>query len=100
MAWKKVLVRTKPDSDTAFEKISAEVQAYMITNYDDTGKRTSHGVTVSDDGLVTTHTNIFKDEASKNKFLADSTIAAESNRRNAINANNNITTETIADEEV
>ena len=100
MAWKKVIVRTKPNSDTAFEKISDEVQAYMITNYNDTGKRTSHGVTVSDDGLVTTHTNIFKDEASKNEFLVDSTIAAESTRRNTINAANGIIREITVDEEV
>ena len=100
MAWKGVQVRTIPNADTAFEKMSDEVIDYMKTNYDDTGKRTSFSVSSSDDDLVVTYTSIFRDEASKNEFLADSTITAESNRRNAINANNNITTETIADEEV
>jgi len=100
MAFKLVTVRTIPNSDTAFEKISDEVQAYMITNYNDTGKRTSHGVTVSDDGLVGTNTSIFKDEASKNEFLADSTIRTELIRRNTINSSNGIVKEVTVDEEV
>ena len=100
MAWKTVLVRTIPDADTAFEKISDEVIDYMKTNYDDTGKRISFSLSSSDDGLVGTNTSIFKDEASKNEFLADSTITAESNRRNTVNANNNITTEITVNEEI
>ena len=100
MAWKKVIVRTIPNSDTAFEKMSDEVIDYMRTNYDDTGKRTSFSVSSSDDGLVRTYTSIFKDEASKNKFLADSTIKTESTRRNTINASNGITKENTVDEEV
>ena len=100
MAWKRVQVRTIPNADTAFEKMSDEVIDYMKTNYDDTGKRTSFSVSSSDDGLVLTYTSIFRDEASKNEFLADSTIAAESTRRNTINASNGITKEITVDEEV
>jgi len=100
MAWKKVLVRTIPDADTDFEKMSSEVLSYMEENYVDTGKRTSFSVSSSDDGLVLTYTSIFRDEASKNEFLADSTIAAESTRRNTINASNGITKEITVDEEV
>ena len=100
MAWKTVLVRTIPDADTAFERMSDEVIDYMKTNYDDTGKRTSFSVSSSDDGLVRTYTSIFKDEASKNEFFADSTIAAESTRRNTINAANGIIREITVDEEV
>ena len=100
MAWKTVLVRTIPDADTAFEKMSDEVIDYMKTNYDDTGKRISFSLSSSDDGLVGTNTSIFKDEASKNEFLADSTIAAESTRRNTINAANGIIREITVDEEV
>ena len=100
MAWKTVLVRTIPDADTAFEKISDEVIDYMKTNYDDTGKRISFSLSSSDDLLVGTNTSIFKDEASKNEFFADSTIAAESTRRNTINAANGIIREITVDEEV
>ena len=100
MAWKKVIVRTIPNSDTAFEKISDEVIDYMKTNYDDTGKRTSFSLSSSDDGLVLTYTSIFRDEASKNEMLSDSTISAESTRRNTINAANGITREVTLDEEV
>ena len=100
MAWKRVMTRTIPNADTAFEKMSDEVIDYMKTNYDDTGKRTSFSVSPSDDGLVLTYTSIFRDEASKNEFLADSTIAAESTRRNTINASNGITKEITVDEEV
>ena len=100
MAWKKVIVRTIPNSDTAFEKMSDEVIDYMRTNYDDTGKRISFSLSSSDDGLVGTNTSIFKDEASKNEFLVDSTIAAESTRRNTINAANGIIREITVDEEV
>jgi len=100
MAWKKVLVRTIPDADTDFEKMSSEVLSYMEENYVDTGKRTSFSVSPSDDGLVLTYTSIFRDEASKNEFLADLTIAAESTRRNTINASNGIVKEVTVDEEV
>jgi len=100
MAWKRVQVRTIPNANTNFERMSAEVIAYMKTNYDDAGKRTSFSVSSSDDDLVVTYTSIFRDEASKNEFLADSTITAESNRRNTVNANNNITTEITVNEEI
>jgi len=100
MAWKTVLVRTIPDADTAFEKMSDEVIDYMRTNYDDTGKRTSFSVSSSDDDLVLTYTSIFRDEASKNEFFADSTIRTEGIRRNTINASNGITKENTVDEEV
>jgi|TARA_R110002110_G_scaffold90742_1_gene235837 hypothetical protein len=100
MAWKRVQVRTKPNSDTVYEKMSDEVISYMEENYVDTGKRTSFSVSPSDDGLVLTYTSIFKDEASKNEFLADSTIKTESTRRNTINASNGIVKEVTVDEEV
>jgi hypothetical protein len=100
MAWKTVLVRTIPDADTAFERMSDEVIDYMKTNYDDTGKRISFSLSSSDDLLVGTNTSIFKDEASKNEFFADSTIAAESTRRNTINAANGIIREITVDEEM
>jgi len=100
MAWKRIQVRTIPNANTNFERMSAEVIAYMKTNYDDAGKRTSFSVSSSDDGLVLTYTSIFRDEASKNEFLADSTIAAESTRRNTINASNGIVKEVTVDEEV
>jgi hypothetical protein len=99
MAWKRVQVRTKPNSDTVYEKMSDEVIDYMKTNYDDTGKRTSFSLSSSDDGLVLTYTSIFRDEASKNEFLADSTIRTEGIRRNTINAANGITNKTTVDEE-
>ena len=100
MAWKTVLVRTIPDADTAFEKMSDEVIDYMKTNYDDTGKRTSFSLSSSDDGLVLTYTSIFRDEASKNEFSADLIIRTEATRRNTINASNGIVKEVTVDEEV
>ena len=100
MAWKKVQVRTIPNANTAYEQMSDEVISYMKTNYHDTGKRTSLSVSSSDDGLVVTYTSIFKDEASKNEFFADSTIRTEGIRRNTINASNGITKENTVDEEV
>ena len=100
MAWRRVQVRTIPNTDTNFESMSAEVVSYMTTNYDDTGKRISFSLSSSDDLLVGTNTSIFKDEASKNKFLADSTIKTESTRRNTINASNGIVKEVTVDEEV
>jgi hypothetical protein len=100
MAWKKVTVRTIPDADTHFERMSDEVIAYMKTNYEDTGKRTSFSQSLSDDGLVGTNTSIFKDEDTKNEFLNDSTIKAEIARRNKVNTDNDITTEITVDEEV
>ena len=100
MAWKTVQVRTIPNADTPFEKMSDEVINYIKTNYDDTGKRTSFSVSSSDDDLVLTYTSIFRDEASKNEFFADSTIRTEGIRRNTINASNGITKENTVDEEV
>ena len=99
MAWRRVQVRTIPNTDTNFESMSAEVVSYMTTNYDDTGKRTSFSITSSDDGLVLTYTSIFRDEASKNEFSADSIIRTEITRRDTINASNGITREITVDEE-
>jgi len=99
MSWKKVIVRTKPNADVSFEETSDSVKAYAKTNYMDTGKFSSN-VTTSDDGLVITYTNIFTDEASKNEYESDSTIADEANRRNTINENNGITKEITVNEEI
>ena len=100
MPWKIVQVRTKPNADTDYEAYSDEVNAYIKTNYDDTGKRLSISVTESDDGLVLTYTAIYRDEAARNEIISDPTIAAETIRRNNINAANGITREVTVDEEV
>ena len=100
MTWRRVQVRTKPNANTAYEAYSDEGNAYIRTNYDDTGKRLSLSVTESDDGLVVTYTAIYRDEAAKNEMLSDSTISAESTRRNTINAANGITREVTMDAEV
>jgi hypothetical protein len=100
MAWKTVTVRTRPEDDTAFEHMSAEVLAYIKTNYDDTGKRISFSIDSSDDGLVLTYTSVFLDESAKNEVVNDSTISTESARRNKINADNGITKEVIFNGEV
>jgi len=100
MAWKRVQVRTKPNANTAYEAYSDEGNAYIRTNYDDTGKRLSLSVTESDNGLVVTYTAIYRDEAARNEILSDSTVSAESTRRNSINAANGITREVTMDEEV
>ena len=111
MAWKTVLVRTIPDADTAFERMSDEVIDYMKTNYDDTGKRTSFSVSSGDDEyqnnpsgtirvVVWEFISIFRDEASRNEFVEDSIIRTEATRRNTINAANGIIREITVDEEV
>jgi hypothetical protein len=100
MAWKKVQVRTKPNFDNVYEKMSDEVISYIEENYVNTGKRTSFSLSSSDDGLVLTYTSIFRDEASKNEFSADSIIRTEATRRNAINAANGVIKEVTVDEEV
>jgi hypothetical protein len=107
MAWKRVQVRTIPEggatpgtAESDFEKMSDEVMSYIKTNYDDTGKRTSFSLSSSDDGLVLTYTSVFRDEASKNEMLSDSTIAAEITRRDNLNAAAGITKEVTLDEEV
>jgi hypothetical protein len=100
MAWKIVQVRTIPSADTDYEAYSDEVNAYIKTNYDDTGKRLSISVTESDDGLVLTYTAIYRDEAARNEIISDPTIAAETIRRNNINAANGITREVTMDAEV
>ena len=100
MAWKKVIVLTRPDVDTGFEHNSAEVKDHISTNYDDTGKRISFSLVTSEDALVLTYTSVYRDEASKNEFRNDSTILAEWRRRNGVNAANGITKELTVDEEV
>ena len=95
MAWKIVTVRTIPNSDTAFERMSAEVLAYIKTNYDDTGKRISFSAETSDDGLVQTITSVYENEAARDEFHNDSTILAEASRRNKVNADKGITIEAL-----
>ena len=100
MAWKKVHVRTIPNSDTPFEFMSDEVINYIKTNYDDTGKRTSFSVSHSANGLVLTYTSVYSSEATRNEIKNDSTVSAESARRNKINEDRGITREMTVDEEV
>lgn len=100
MAWKKVHVRTIPNSDIPFEFMSDEVINYIKTNYDDTGKRTSFSTSSSEDGLVVTYTAVFSSEDTKNEFISDSTISTEIARRNKINEDRGITLEVTVDEEV
>ena len=100
MAWKRVVKRTRPSVDVDWEPFSVEALNYVRTNYDNTGKRLSFDVTLSENALEATYTSVYIDEAVKNEFLADSTILTEFKRRNAVNRSNNITKQLISDAEI
>ena len=100
MAWKRVVKRTRPSVDVDWEPFSVEALNYVRTNYDNTGKRLSFDVTLSENALEATYTSVYTDEAVKNEFLADSTILTEFKRRNAVNRSNNITKQLISDAEI
>ena len=100
MAWQRVVKRTRPSVDVDWEPFSVEALNYVRTNYDNTGKRLSFDVTLSENALEATYTSVYTDEAVKNEFLADSTILTEFKRRNAVNRSNNITKQLISDAEI
>ena len=100
MAWQRVVKRTRPSVEVDWEPFSVEALNYVRTNYDNTGKRLSFDVTLSENALEATYTSVYTDEAVKNEFLADSTILTEFKRRNAVNRSNNITKQLISDAEI
>ena len=100
MAWQRVVKRTRPSVEVDWEPFSVEALNYVRENYDNTGKRLSFDVTLSENALEATYTSVYTDEAVKNEFLADSTILTEFKRRNAVNRSNNITKQLISDAEI
>ena len=100
MAWQRVVKRTRPSVDVDWEPFSVDALNYVRTNYDNTGKRTSFSITLSENALEATYTSVYTDEAVKNEFLSDSTILTEFKRRNAVNRSNNITKQLISDAEI
>ena len=100
MAWQRVVKRTRPSVEVDWEPFSVEALNYVRKNYDNTGKRLSFDVTLSENALEATYTSVYTDEAVKNEFLADSTILTEFKRRNAVNRSNNITKQLISDAEI
>ena len=99
MAWKRIVKRTRPSVEVDWETFGVDGLNYIKTNYEDTGKRISFSVVTSEDTLVLTYTSVFKDEASKNEVVNDSTILTEAARRDSVNAANGITKELTVDEE-
>ena len=100
MAFQVVMRKTRPNTGVNFESISSDVRAYIGTNYVDTGKRVSFNQTLSGDGLQQTSTSVYRDEASKNEVLNDSTVATEVARRDQVNTNNGISKTVVSVGEV
>ena len=100
MAFQVVMRKTRPNTGVNFESMSSDVRAYIGTNYVDTGKRVSFNQTLSGDGLQQTSTSVYRDEASKNEVLNDSTIATEVARRDQVNTNNGISKTVVSQGEV
>ena len=100
MAFQVVMRKTRPNTGVNFESISSEVRAHVTTNYVDTGKRVSFNQTLSGDGLQQTSTSVYRDEASKNEVLNDSTVATEVARRDQVNTNNGISKTVVSVGEV
>ena len=100
MAWKRVVKRTRPSVEVNWETFGVDGLNYIKTNYEDTGKRTSFSMSLSENALILTFTSVFSSEATKNEFVNDSTISTEAARRDSVNAANGITKEVTVDEEV
>ena len=100
MAWQVVMRKTRPNTGVNFESMSSDVRAYIVTNFVDTGKRVSFNQTLSGDGLQQTSTSVYRDEASKNEVLNDSTVATEVARRDQVNTNNGISKTVVSQGEV
>ena len=100
MAFQVVMRKTRPNTGVNFESMSSDVRAYIVTNFVDTGKRVSFNQTLSGDGLQQTSTSVYRDEASKNEVLNDSTVATEVARRDQVNTNNGISKTVVSQGEV
>ena len=100
MAFQVVMRKTRPNTGVNFESMSSDVRAYIVTNFVDTGKRVSFNQTLSGDGLQQTSTSVYRDEASKNEVLNDSTVATEVARRDQVNTNNGISKTVVSVGEV
>lgn len=67
------VIRTciRPSLEVEFFTPSDETLTALLEKYDNTGRRVSRDVDVSDDGLTLTITNIFKSEEDYNEMVAE-----------------------------
>lgn len=77
MPFKTVRTSTRPDTSIPFFKNTDEVRSYIKSTYDNTGKRLSMEITLSEDGLTETRTQVWASHAAYQEFKADPNIPNE-----------------------
>ena len=71
--------------------ISSEAESdYFEANFHDNNKLTVNSTTISGDGLTRTRVVTFTDDATRNEWKADSTVATFHNNRKTYCTNNSI----------
>jgi hypothetical protein len=105
MTWTIKIKHTRPNTDVEFYKATESSYmndsdtSYVESTYKDTGKRVSSSSSLSENELELTKTHVYRDEASKNAYDADSRIQAWISACNSYNTTNNISKAIIQDEE-
>ena len=105
MTWTVKYKHTRPNTDVEFysEEPDSPMNyfdtAQVVSDYKDTGKLISTSMSLSENGLELIKTLVYKDEASKLAYSADSRILAWKAACDTYNTSNNISKDTILYEE-
>ena len=74
MTWTVVIKHIRPNTGVDWHDHGAEDLAYVNTNYVDNGKRVSLTSSVSDDGLESTKTYVYRDNAAYIEYITDDRV--------------------------
>ena len=90
MTWTVVIKHKRPNTGVDWHGHGAEDLAYVNTNYVDNGKRVSLTSSVSDDGLESTKTYVYRDNAAYIEYITDVRIKSFVQEQITYNLTNDI----------
>ena len=90
MSWTVTIKYMRPNTGVDWHGHGAEDLAYVNTNYVDNGKRTTLTSSVSDDGLESTKTYVYRDNAAYIEYITDDRVKSFVQEQITYNLTNDI----------
>ena len=90
MTWTVVIKHKRPNTGVNWHDHGDDDLAYVNTNYVDNGKRVSLTSSVSDDGLESTKTYVYRDNAAYMEYITDDRVKSFVQEQITYNLTNDI----------
>ena len=91
MTWTVVIKHIRPNTGVGWSAATSDEDlAYVNTNYVDNGKRVSLTSSVSDDGLESTKTYVYRDNAAYMEYITDDRVKSFVQEQITYNLTNDI----------